>query len=112
MPYRVPPLTGSGSYFPSQLKRLTSHEGVIPMSLCRISRRNGAWMAVAILLMLSLAGSAFAATRALPDSTPGIVASAKNLGPANTSTTTRLTIWLQLRYRATLDQLAQQIYTK
>ena len=82
------------------------------MSLCRISRRNGAWMAVAILLMLSLAGSAFAATRALPDSTPGIVASAKNLGPANTSTTTRLTIWLQLRYRATLDQLAQQIYTK
>lgn len=68
---------------------------------------------MALLMVLAMASSAFAATaRVLPNSTPGIVASAQNLGPESSSKVINLTLWTQVRNRAALDDLTRQIYTK
>src|SRR5271169_5240012 len=68
---------------------------------------------ITLLMVLALASSAFAGTaRMLPNSTPGIVASAQNLGPESTSKVINLTLWMQVRNQAALDDLTQQIYTK
>jgi len=68
---------------------------------------------ITFLMVLALASSAFAGTaRMLPNSTPGIVAGAQNLGPESSSKVINLTLWTQVRNQAALDQLTRQIYTK
>jgi len=68
---------------------------------------------ITLLMVLALASSAFAGTaRMLPNSTPGIVASAQNLGPESTSKVINLTFWMQVRNQTALDALTRQIYTK
>jgi len=78
-------------------------------------RISTGWLpSMAILLaFLTLMGSAFAASgRTLPNNTPGLVATAQNLGPESPSTVINLTLWMQARNQAALDELTQQIYTK
>src|SRR5271166_3532494 len=68
---------------------------------------------ITLLMVLALASSAFAGiARMLPNSTPGIVASAQDLGPESTSKVVNLTFWMQVRNQAALDALTRQIYTK
>ncbi len=76
--------------------------------------RTGWLPSMAILLaFLALTGSAFAASgRTLPNNTPGLVATAQNLGPESPSKVINLTFWMQVRNQAALDELTQQIYTK
>jgi subtilase family serine protease len=68
---------------------------------------------ITLLMVLALASPTFAATaRVLPSSTPGIVASAQNLGPESTSKVINLTLWTQVRNQAALDALTRQMYSK
>lgn len=74
--------------------------------------RVGAFAVVAILLVLITAGSSFAAVTVLQNTTPGIVKSAKNLGPEDPSKVLEITVRLQHRNLAARDALLQQLYTK
>ncbi|HZD32143.1 MAG TPA: S53 family peptidase, partial [Candidatus Angelobacter sp.] len=66
----------------------------------------------ASVLVLALAGSAFAANaKVLSNSTPRFVQNAQNLGPENSSKVIPVTIWLQLHNVAERDDLIKQQYT-
>ncbi len=68
--------------------------------------------AVAILLVLTLAGSAFAANgRVLANSTPRFVQTAQNLGAEDPSKVVSITVRLQLHNLAGRDALLKQMYT-
>ena len=64
---------------------------------------------LAILLVLTLAGSAFAANgRVLANSTPRFVQNAQNLGPEDPSKVVSITVRLQLHNLAGRDALLKQ----
>ena len=50
--------------------------------------------------------------RIIEGSTPGFVATAKQIGRENASKTMSVTLWLKLRNQATLDRLAGELYDK
>lgn len=67
-----------------------------------------------VLLLASGAGAQSASgavtSQVIAGNTPGFVATGKNIGPEEASTTISVTLWLQPRNRATLDTLAEQLY--
>ncbi len=67
--------------------------------------------AISILLVIALAGSAFAGTKILTNSTPGFVRNTQSLGPESSSKVIPVTIWLQLHNVAARDQLLKEMYT-
>src|ERR1035441_928541 len=73
--------------------------------------QTGTLFGVAILLMLAVAGSAFAANgQALANSTPRFVQSAQNLGPENPSKVINFTVRLQQHNVAEREALLKQLY--
>src|SRR5271165_3056418 len=74
--------------------------------------RTGALVGVAILLMLAMVGSGFAAVRVLQNSTPGIVQSGRNRGPENPSAVIEITVRLQQHNLAAREELFKQLHTK
>ena len=72
--------------------------------------QTGLLSGLAILLVVAFASASFAAT--LASSTPAVVNTAQNLGPEDPSKVLNLTLWLQVRNQAALDDLTRQIYTK
>jgi subtilase family serine protease len=81
------------------------------MSIRHDCWRTGAILGVAILLMLTVAGSAFAANgQVLANSTPRFVQSAQNLGPESPSKVINITVRLQQHNIAERDALLKQLY--
>jgi subtilase family serine protease len=81
--------------------------------------RFGFVVLAALTIVLLLAGGAGAqsiggavASQVIAGNTPGFVATGKNIGPEEASTTISVTLWLQPHNRATLDTLAAQLYDK
>src|ERR1700691_54741 len=81
--------------------------------------RFGFVVLAALTMVLLLAGGAGAqsaggavASQVIAGNTPGFVATGKNIGPEEASTTINVTLWLQPHNRATLDTLAEQLYDK
>lgn len=73
--------------------------------------RTGAPVCVALLLILALTASGFAAARVLQNSTPGIVQTGKNLGPENPAAVIEVTVRLQQHNLAAREDLVKQMYT-
>ena len=73
--------------------------------------RIGAPVGVALLLILALTAPGFATVRVLPNSTPGIVQTGKNLGPENPAAVIEVTVRLQQHNLAAREDLAKQMYT-
>jgi len=81
------------------------------MSIRHDCWRTGALIGVAILLMLTVAGSAFAANgQVLANSTPRFVQSAQNLGPESPSKVINITVRLQQHNIAEREALLKQLY--
>ena len=81
------------------------------MSIRHDCWRTGAILGVAILLMLTVAGSAFAANgQVLANSTPRFVQSAQNLGPESPSKVINFTVRLQQHNVAEREALLKQLY--
>src|ERR1035438_2340831 len=81
------------------------------MSIRHDCWRTGAILGVAILLMLTVAGSAFAANgQVLANSTPRFVQSAQNLGPESPSKVINITVRLQQHNTAEREALLKQLY--
>jgi subtilase family serine protease len=75
--------------------------------------RTGWLPSLAILLALTLMGSAFAASgRTLANHTPGFVATAQNLGPEDPNRVITVTLMLEQRNVAQRDALLKALYTK
>jgi subtilase family serine protease len=81
--------------------------------------RFGFVVLAALTMVLLLAGGAGAqsaggavASQIIAGNTPGFVATGKNIGPEEASTTISVTLWLQPHNRAALDTLAEQLYDK
>ncbi|MGD0544069.1 MAG: S53 family peptidase [Candidatus Acidiferrales bacterium] len=73
----------------------------------------------ALTMVLLLAGGAGAqsasgavTSQVIAGNTPGFIATGKNIGPEEASTTISVTLWLQPHNRAALDTLAEQLYDK
>jgi subtilase family serine protease len=87
-------------------------------SLVKLWTARFGFVALAALTMvLLLAGGAGAqsasgavTSQVIAGNTPGFIATGKNIGPEEASTTISVTLWLQPRNRTTLDTLAEQLY--
>src|SRR2546422_677037 len=69
---------------------------------------------LAVVCLPVVAGySQSASARVITDSTPASIKQARDVGPVDSATTIRLTLWLQSQgENAAMDQLVQQMYDK
>jgi subtilase family serine protease len=77
----------------------------------RLRLIQSGWFAVAMLLIVTIAGSVVANAGVLANSTPRFVSTAQNLGPEDPSKVISLTFHLQLHNVAQRDALLKQLYT-
>jgi len=69
-------------------------------------------LAIALSVLLSTTALASAQSSVIPNNTPAFVATAKNLGPANSAEVIDVSIWLNLRNRSEMDSLVGKLYDR
>lgn len=69
-------------------------------------------LAIAFSVLLSTTALASAQSSVIPNNTPSFVATAKNLGPANSAEVIDVSIWLNLHNRTEMDSLIGKLYDR
>jgi subtilase family serine protease len=69
-------------------------------------------LAIAFSVLLSTTALASAQSAVIPNNTPAFVATAKNLGPANSAEVIDVSIWLNLHNRSEMDSLVGKLYDR
>ncbi len=79
-----------------------------------MSKKHRGIICLGIALGLTSSGAAYAASsvsgNVIGNSTPGLVNTARNLGPANQAETIEVSVWLNPRNSEELDTLAEELY--
>jgi subtilase family serine protease len=69
-------------------------------------------LSIASSILLSTIAFASAQSSVIPNNTPGFVATAKNLGPANSAEVIDVSVWLNLRNRSEMNSLVANLYDR